>query len=69
MIVDPINKKGEKLNPANYRATALLSIPGKVVLYVLLQRIKNNTETRCKESQYGFRPIRGIVDAIYILDR
>jgi len=55
MIVNLIHKKGDKLNPANYRAIVLLSIPGKVFLYVLLQRIKQGSEKWLKESQYGFR--------------
>ena len=67
MIVTPVHKKGDKLNPANYRAIALLSIPGKVFLHILLQRMRQHTEDWAKESQYGFRPGRGTVDAIYIV--
>lgn len=36
MIVTPIYKKGNKLNPASYRTISLLPIPGKVFNHVLL---------------------------------
>ena len=65
--MSPIYKKGIKLNPENYRPIALLSIPGKVFLHVLNQRMKKHTENWYKESQYGFRPGRGTVDAIYVV--
>jgi hypothetical protein len=67
MLVSPIHKKGDKLDPANYRAISLLSIPGKVFLRVLLNRMRNKIEEKTKESQYGFRPGRGTVDAIFIV--
>ena len=67
MLVSPVHKKGDKLDPANYRAIALLSIPGKVFLRVLLNRMRKRIEEKTKESQYGFRPGRGTVDAIFIV--
>ena len=67
MLVAPIHKKGDKRDPANYRAIALLSIPGKIFLRVLLNRMKYKIEEKIKETQYGFRPGRGTVDAIFIV--
>ena len=61
MLVSPIYKKGDKLDPANYQAIALLSIPGKVFLRVLINQNRGKDEL-----QYGFRPGRGIVDAIFM---
>ena len=66
MLVSPIHKKGDRLNPANYRAISLLSIPGKVFSQILLDRIKIKTEECLKESQFGFRPNRGTIDAIFV---
>ena len=67
MLISPIYKKGDKLDPSNYRAIALLSIPGKVFLKVLLNRMKSKIEEKIKESQYGFRHGRGTTDAIFIV--
>ena len=44
MLVTLIHKKENKLEPGNYRAISLLSIPGKVFSKVLLNRIKTKTE-------------------------
>ena len=67
MLVTPIHKKGDKLNPGNYRAISLLSIPGKVFSRILLNRIHDRAENAISESQFGFRPGRGTVDAIFIV--
>lgn len=67
MVVTPIHKKGDKLVPANYRPISLLSVPGKIFSRILLERIKVITETTTRESQFGFRPGRGTVDAIFVV--
>ena len=67
MLVTPIHKKGDKLDPANYRAISLLSIPSKVFCRILLNRIKENVENILGESQFGFREGRGTVDAIFVI--
>ena len=67
MLVTPIHKKGDKLNPCNNRAISLLSIPGKVFSRILLNWMKLKTDEATGESQFGFRPRRGTVDAIFIV--
>ena len=66
MLVTPVFKKGDSGKPENYRAIALLSIPGKVLNKILLNKIREVTEPIASESQFGFRPKRGTVDAIFI---
>ena len=66
MMVTPIHKKGDKMDPNNYRAIALLSIPGKVFCRILMDRSSDIIERSLSESQPGFRPNRGTTDAIFI---
>ena len=67
MLVTPIHKKGDRKDPANYRAISLLSIPGKVFSKIILNRMKLKTEEAMKNRQFGFRQGRGTVDAIFIV--
>jgi len=66
VFVSPMLKKGDRLSPANYRAISLLSIPGKIFSQILLNRMKLQTEKRFRESQFGFKPGMGTVDAIFV---
>ena len=50
MIISPIHKKGDKLTRENYRAIALLSIPGKIFLHILLNRMRNRVDMVLKET-------------------
>ena len=67
MIITPIHKKGDKPNTANYRAIALLPIPGKIFCKILMNRCSHIIESSMSDSQFGFRPGRGTTDAIFII--
>ena len=67
MLGTPIFVKGDKCLPENYRALSLVSIPGKVLNKILLNKIREKTEVYTTDRQYGFRPNRGTVDAIFLV--
>ena len=69
MLVTPIFKKGGKCLRKNYRAISLLSIPGKVLYEILLNKIREKTEVYTSDQQYGFRSNRDTVDAIFIVQQ
>ena len=64
-LITPVFKKGDKLDPANYRAITLLSIPGKVFCRMILNRIQETIDTHLMEEQCGFRSSRGTTDAVF----
>ena len=60
--------KGEKSDCSNYRGITLLSIAGKVLARILLNRlIPSIIEDFIPESQCGFRANRGTTDMIFVL--
>ena len=65
MIINLTSKNGDKFNPENCRAVALLSIPGKLFARVLLNRIRNLSERILNETRYGFRQRRRTIDVIF----
>ena len=54
MIVSPIHKKEDILQGENYRAISLLSMPGKVFLQIILNKMKDKVDEKLSESQFGF---------------
>ncbi|XP_076059549.1 uncharacterized protein LOC143036186 [Oratosquilla oratoria] len=60
-----IFKKGDRRECGNYRGISLLSIAGKVLARILLNRLQNVAEVILPESQCGFRPSRGTIDMIF----
>ena len=52
MLVTPVYKKGDIGKQENYRAIALLSIPGKVLNKILLNKFREKTEPFTSESQF-----------------
>ena len=48
----------------NYRTIALISHTSKILLYVILDRLKEKIEYELAEEQAGFRPSRGTSDML-----
>ena len=68
VIVSLYKNKGEKSYCSNYRGITLLSIGGKILARVLLNRlIRTIAQENTTESQCGFRSNRGTVDIIFVL--
>ena len=65
----PIFKKGNKHDPANYRAITLVNIMSKIFSLCLRNRIDKwcENENVFSESQFGFRDNKSTTDAIFIL--
>ena len=61
----PLYKKGDRMKCDNYRGVSLLSVPGKVLSLILLERLKKIIEPQLQEAQCGFRERRGTADQIW----
>ena len=48
-LITPVYKKGDKLDPSNYRAITLLSVPGKVFCRMILNRIQTTIDNYLSE--------------------
>ena len=64
-----IPKKGDLTNCDNYRGITLLSVPGKVLSKILLNRMTEEIDGNLRENQAGFRKERSYRDQIFILRR
>ena len=68
VIVTLYKNKGEKSDCSNYRGITLLSIAGKILARVLLNRlVPAIAEDTLPESQCGFRSNRGTTDMVFAL--
>ena len=65
-ILIPLHKKKDRKVCDNYRGIALLSVPGKVLSLILLERLENIIDPQLLESQCGFRQGRGTIDQIWL---
>ena len=63
-IVIKLVKKGDLRECSNYRGIMLLSVPGKVLNRVLLERIKAAVDPKLRDQQAGFRRNRSCADQI-----
>ena len=60
-------KKGNLSVCNDWRGIALLSIPGKVLCSVLLNRLRGHVDSRLREEQAGFRKGRSCIEQIFTL--
>ena len=68
-IIVKLPKKGDLTDLNNWRGLTLLSVPGKVFVLILLNRLKNAIDDKMREEQAGFRPGRSCTDQIFALRR
>ena len=52
-------KKGDLTQCGNYRGIMLLSVPGRILSKILLNRIKKKVNEKLRPNQDGFRPREG----------
>ena len=65
-VVSLFKNKGSKTDCGNYRGISLLSIAGKILARIMLNRLINDiAEVNLPEAQCGFRPNRSTVDMIF----
>ena len=57
-------KKGDLRDCSNYRGIMLLSVPGKVLNRVILDRVKDAVDPQLRDQQAGFRRNRSCADQI-----
>ena len=63
-IFVPIPKKGDARQCSNHRTVALVAHASKIILRIILERTRNQTESEVAEEQAGFVKARGTRDQI-----
>ena len=66
-IIIKLPKKGNLCCCGNWRGITLLSVPGKVLCLILLERLKIGLDSLIRNEQAGFRPGRSCCDQIFTL--
>ena len=67
VIIIPIHKKGDRKECGNSRGISLLSVPGKVLTRIILNRIGKIIDEEIRDNQCGLRLGRGCSDQIFLL--
>ena len=62
-----VPKKGDLANCNNYRGITMLSVPGKILSRIILQRLIDALEEILRDQQMGFRKNRSCTDHIATL--
>ena len=66
-VIVKVPKKGTLTDCNNWRGITLLSVPGKVLCIVLLNRLRGAVDQILREEQAGFRQGRSCMDQIFTL--
>ena len=66
-IMIKLPKKGDLRDCNNYRGIMLLSVPGKVLNRIILERIREAVDLKLRDQQAGFRRNRSCADQIVSL--
>lgn len=61
--------KGDKAECKNHRGISLLSVLGKLYGRLVIERIREETDSKVWDTQGGFRPGRGCTDQIFSLQQ
>ncbi len=68
-VVVAIFKKGDRMDPSNYRPISVLDTCYKLDARILQRRIAEDGDSSIRKTQYGFRKGRSTVNALFILRR
>ena len=66
-IIVKLPKKGNLADCNNWRGVTLLSVPGKALSSVLLERLRDTADDRLREEQAGFTKGRSCCEQIFTL--
>uniref|UniRef100_A0A914V3E1 Reverse transcriptase domain-containing protein n=1 Tax=Plectus sambesii TaxID=2011161 RepID=A0A914V3E1_9BILA len=66
-VIVTLPKKGDLSKCDNWRGITLLSVPGKILSTVLLQRLQRAIDEQLREEQAGFQRGRSCTEQIFIL--
>ena len=67
IIISLYKGKGARAACSNYRSISLLSVPGKVLVHILLARLQPLLTARRRPQQSGFTRVRSTIDAVLAL--
>lgn len=66
-VIVKIPKKGALSNCNNWRGITLLSVPSKILVKVIMQKISDAVDKQLRKEQAGFRKGRGCAEQIFTL--
>ena len=66
-ILTTVPKKGDLSKCSSWRGITLLSVPSKILVNILIERIRKAIDKELRKEQAGFRKGKGTSDQIFIL--